>query len=345
MFQVDFSSCKGIFGVPNEVVDEHLNLSGALSLKVLLILLRHGRPMEASELAAMLNQTEGDVRDALNIWVGLGLVKAPGETKEIKATQALNQGEQTNVAPSKTQSEAVTKKNDKVDDKVKIRKERFYRMTRHEVNEVAQSDNNIGVLLEESQNILARPLSSGESETLVSLYHHYGMDLSIILTVLQYCKSIEKDSPAYYEKMALDWFNREINTHERAEQEILKLTETENKERDLRKVFGIYNRAVSKRELEFFTIWTEDLGFSLAMLRLAYERTIDAKGSLSFHYINAILRSWKEKNIKTPQEAEMEAKARSSANNQQNGKSTPDSNASYDLEELERIISQGSVWD
>lgn len=57
MFKISFGNTSGVFGVPNEVVDQHLKLSGALSLKILLLMLRQGREMSVSEMAQTLNQS------------------------------------------------------------------------------------------------------------------------------------------------------------------------------------------------------------------------------------------------------------------------------------------------
>lgn len=343
MFKISFGNTSGVFGVPNEVVDQHLKLSGALSLKILLLMLRQGREMSVSEMAQTLNQSEGDIKDALNQWLQAGLVVdcESQQPKNVSPSKILE--EKTLAEPKPAQKSAPEQ-----DEQPKIvLKERFYRMNRHDVNLISDNDNNIGVLLEESQNTLGKILSSGESETLVSLYHHYGMQIDIIIMILEHCKSIGKDTPAYYEKMAIEWINKEINTHEKADKELLRLKELSQQEQAVRKLFGIYDRNLTKKEMEFYNIWTEEYKSSTDMITLAFERTIDIKGKISFNYIHAIMKSWHEKGITTTAQAEQESKQiiESKSENNKSNSTKPSGQSSYDLGELEKMISQGVVWD
>ena len=333
MFRINFSDCNGIFGVPNEVVDKHLKLSGALTLKVLLVLLRHGRPMEVKELAEILNQSEGDIKDALNQWVQADLVSEVAQNKT---------SEKVNLAPKKAPQPALTivENNNfekaveqetsyqfemesvieeepmpvapepEIQEKKKKRvlKERFSRMTQHDVNEVSMADENVGILIQEAQNVLGRPLFSRESETIVSLYHVYGMQLDIIIMMLSYCKAQGNDRPAYYEKMAVDWINKSIDSHEKAEAELMRLSESKDTEREIRRVFGIYDRRLSKKEQDYYSTWRYDYGYNEEMIKMACDRNIDAIGNVSFPYIDAIMKSWFEKGIKTPNQVDGEEK-------------------------------------
>ncbi|MEE1491695.1 MAG: DnaD domain protein, partial [Massilioclostridium sp.] len=64
------------------------------------------------------------------------------------------------------------------------------------------------------------------------------------------------------------------------------------------------------------------------MIRLAYERTIDSIGELSFPYINKILSEWHKHSIATPEQA-----------NSRDAKPAPkqsDEAPSYDLDKLSK---------
>ena len=65
-----------MFGVPTDVVDRHIRLAGAVQLKVLLCLLAH--PDQAADpagLAEMLSLPQEDLADAMQYWIGVGLVR------------------------------------------------------------------------------------------------------------------------------------------------------------------------------------------------------------------------------------------------------------------------------
>ena len=356
MFQVNFGNCNGAFGVPNDIVDKHIKLSGALSLKVLLVLLRYGRAMELSELGELLGQTEGDIRDSLNQWLELGIVenleatgKQVAEAKpkiDVKATNAvevveLKQEPEAAVAVSNTEApeEPVAKP---VSAKKVVKAEKFRRMTRADINELAMIDPNVAVLLEECQNLLGGLISNNESETLVSLYHNYGMELDIILMLLTYCKSIGKTSTSQYEKIAMEWINKGIDTHEKAERELLTLTKQTDIETEIRELLEIpeqYLVDIKQRHIEYYKNWQS---MNKDLVKLACERTINSIDTFSMDYMNTILEGWKQKNITTVDEANSE---NYSARKKKDKKAVPESSASYDLGKLEEMITHGSVWD
>ena len=85
---------------------------------------------------------------------------------------------------------------------------------------------------------------------------------------------------------------------------------------------------MSENEKKYIELWFRDYGFSLEMVQLAYEKTVDTIGKLNFKYIDKILKGWYEDKITNPEDAKKEH-ARPQA---KDGKKT-----SYDLEVLDRI--------
>ena len=86
------------------------------------------------------------------------------------------------------------------------------------------------------------------------------------------------------------------------------------------------------------------------MIHIAYERTIERIGKLSFAYIDSILKAWHEKNITTPQEAYQEQLQRDGQAKQNKALSSPPPQTrpqkgwdglcepSYDLDEINRVL-------
>ena len=71
----------------------------------------------------------------------------------------------------------------------------------------------------------------------------------------------------------------------------------------MKAAFGIYDRNLIDKEREYISAWFQDYGFSIPMIKLAYERTVERTGKLSFPYVNSILRSWYEKGVTSPKQA------------------------------------------
>lgn len=349
MYHINLGIWSGIFAVPNTVVDQHIKLCSALQLKVLLLLLRYPEGMEISSLSQLLGQSEADIKDALHYWIESGIIQQPDSpqaTVELSTPTPVLEPVQTSTPMTPPQIVAPTTVHQpepaSPGETKKVRTERFRRMNRQDVLECSQRDSQIGILLQESQNILGRILSNGESEMIVSLYYHYGMQPDILLMLLEYCRCNQKDTPAYIEKMALDWVNREITSHERVEEELMRLSKRSESEENIRQMFGIYGRSLSDKELEYYKIWTVEWKMSESMIKLAYEKTINAKGQISFPYINAILSNWNTKNLQTPDQVLREENAKSSS---KDAKNSSQPKPSYNLDKMDELITQGNIWD
>ena len=106
-----------------------------------------------------------------------------------------------------------------------------------------------------------------------------------------------------FEKEALWWANREILTIEAAEEYIQWANNRASAVGQIKELLGIRGRELVKSELERINSWL-DMGFSEEVVSIAFERTVTNTGSLKWNYMDKILRSWKEKNLMTPQEIE-----------------------------------------
>ncbi|MFQ8601441.1 MAG: helicase DnaB, partial [Oscillospiraceae bacterium] len=79
-YSIHLGAWNSVFAVPSCVVDEHIRLAGAASLKVLLYLLRNaGNPIDAAQISSALALSEADIQDALNYWVEARLLCADGD--------------------------------------------------------------------------------------------------------------------------------------------------------------------------------------------------------------------------------------------------------------------------
>lgn len=74
-YMIDSGIWSSVFAVPASVVDDHIRMCSPLSLKILLVMLRHpGVPVDAGWLSAQLNISPADITDALGYWIGAGIV-------------------------------------------------------------------------------------------------------------------------------------------------------------------------------------------------------------------------------------------------------------------------------
>ena len=339
-----------IFAVPTAVVDRHIKLCSPLSLKILLLLLRTQGQMELDALADMLGQSRTDVQDALNYWVIHGIIVSEKGTAPhaepgapvLRYTAAPQPQEALPTPPEmgKTDSIPISAIPDAEERKIVTITQMRHRLSTQEINDMAARDNSIGHLLQETQQILGDTLSPIFSDLIVGLYSYYGMSPDMILMLVQYCVSINKKSVRFIEKVAANWLEQGIDSHEKAEAQILRATQHDQIENRVKSAFGIYDRTLVPSEKKFIAAWTDDYHYDVPLIQLAFERAVESKGKLSFAYINGILSNWHQKGIRSLQEAQREIAEGKNKSTAPRDKQKP---ASYDREALENMLTHGDL--
>ena len=325
-FRPDWGPWGGIVPVPRVVLDKHIKLCSGMHLKVLLLVLANqaGQP---DKIAAQLGMDPADVLDALNYWMDAGILCPGGpDTSTRPAVPAAYHPQQTPAIDTQTVAET--------GQKITTMRQRG-KLTKEEINQMSAVDPLIPCLLQEAQAYFGKTFSSAESETLVYLYHYCHLTPDYILMAIEYCKSIGKCNMRYIEKTVLGWVESGIDDFGKAETHIETLLQSDKNEKSIRNAFQIYDRALSSKEKQFIHTWMEDWQFSLPMTQLAYERSVDNTGKVSFPYINKILESWHHQSIDTPQKAAQESKP----------KLKPTRETSYDVGELEWLLEHGTLSD
>jgi DnaD/phage-associated family protein len=306
---------RSVFAVPCELVDSRLKLCGEAQLKVLLALLRYNGGLDENALSSLTGLSVPAVRDSLEALAALGLFAGEGEREEAPAPPP--------AAPPQSIPQIQTERG---------------KLTREEINMMADEDETVSFLLQEAQQVLGKTLGFAATETIVSLYAHYGMAPDVILMVLQYCKGIDKANMPYIEKVAASWVENGITTHEAAEREIMRLNERHSAEGRIKSAFGIRDRSLTQYESKYIPVWLEEYGFDIPLIQLAYERCVVATGKLSFSYINKILTSWHKEGISTPKAALKAIKDYSAQRGETRRGDAQTASTSYDMAEIEKML-------
>lgn len=322
--QLNLGKWGTIFPVPNCVVDEDIRLASENQLKVLLYILRNnGDNLTEKSVGEQLNIAEGDVKDAVSFWVDRGVLTSQGD---------IPQGERAEI-PDETPVE-IKKKPRPLS---RVQKPDSIFVSRR-INE----DNDLATLVQETQVILGKPISNGDTATLVMLHDTDGLPCDVLLMLIQYCHSIGKDNMRYIEKMAVGWASEEITTIERAEEKISNLEKYGEAWNRVALIFGIQNSgSPTKAQQENANRWINEWHFSDEMLREAYERCVNKKNSFNITYTNGILKNWNKQNIsslKELKEYEEKSRKKSSENNGNNGnKGDNNPQVSYDIDKYEEF--------
>lgn len=258
-----------MMSIPTAIADRFLGVATGVQIKVLLCLFRfEDMPLTKEAIAKQCNISADDVETSLDFWLKSGLLIRRGASLVLSGVAT----EQPQTLP---------------------------RYNPENVLQYREEDNVFANLLDEIQRILGKTINHNDASVILAMYDHMGFSTELVLHLVNYCKSIGKLNFRYIEKVSLDWYDRGIDSFEKAESYIRNLERTKRLETAVATYFGIDGRALSKKEKEYIETWSVAFGMSLEMIKEAYELCIDKKSKLSFAYINGILADWHKKGYKT----------------------------------------------
>ena len=171
---------------------------------------------------------------------------------------------------------------------------------------LADGTSSFPALCDEVERRLGRKLSASDLKTLYTLYDHLALPAEVILMLVGWCcaETQRKYGPgrrpllAQIRREGFVWARRGIDTLERAEEHVARLTRLRSREGEVLRLLDIPLRPLVDRERAYIQAW-DDMGFDDGAIRLAYERTVLKKQSMDWGYMNGILRRWHEKGLHT----------------------------------------------
>lgn len=166
-------------------------------------------------------------------------------------------------------------------------------------------------LVGEVQRRLGKILSTVELKTLYTIYDFLALPAEVICLLVSWCveEMERKYGPGRMPKMpqirkeAFVWHRLGVDTAEAADAYIKRQAEMRTREGQVLSLLGITGRPAVDGERKYIAAWT-DMGFGDEVIRMAYERTVLKKQTMSWPYMNSILRSWNQKGLHTPAEIE-----------------------------------------
>ncbi|MFA9379625.1 MAG: DnaD domain protein [Acetanaerobacterium sp.] len=304
-FSVNYGILQGVFAVPNCVVDQHIKLAGAAQLKVLLFLLRHsGEHSDCDEMATRLGYSSADIKDAVNYWAEVGVLVLAVDGGQTPAVREQPAPVKENVAAAAAQATVPDAPQTPVFSSGNIKKiTTSYRFTQKEAFLRIQESEELRFVIEQCKLLMGRELQGSDVAALVSMHDWVGLPPDVILMAVEYCASRGRTDMRSIERQCTMWTDIGIRTHEQAEDYIKRQAVRHSRETLVQGAFGISGRNLSTKEHEAMARWFDEYGYDIAMIRAAYEKTVDNTGKLSFAYLDKILSNWYSKGIKTVEEA------------------------------------------
>lgn len=280
-YKLNLGAWGSVFAVPTALVDSHLKLATESQLKVLLYILRNSEKENTAEsISKAVFVHPDEVKNAVEFWIERKVIASFSDELSVPQT------EKTAVADTTPVQQVVVKQKPRT----------ISRAQRPDPIFVAQrltQDTALSQLMDEAQIALSKPLSSGDTATLVMLHDTDGLPCEVLALLINYCVAIGKGNMRAIERMGINWASEGIFTLADAEAKIMKMSQSNNAWERVSKVFGLKNvGSPTKTQLELSDCWVNEWKFSDDMLREAYERCVNLKGEFNIKYINGILSKW-----------------------------------------------------
>ena len=214
---------------------------------------------------------------------------------------------------------------------------------------LADPSNGFSPLCDAVENLLGKKLNTPEVKTLYTLYDHLSLPMEVLLTLVTWCcdEMERKYGPGRkphmpaIRKEGFAWARRGIDTLEKADAHIQRMTSLRSRENEVLRLLDITPRPLVEREKTYIAAW-DDMGFDDEALRMAYERTVLKKQSMDWGYMNGILRRWHEKGLHTAaaiQTGDHDPRPRVGMSQNQTIPETPQNQQDY-LDRMNRLLEQ-----
>ncbi len=271
--------------LPMEFINKYMINANATYVKVYLYGLAKcyegEEDVSNATIAEALDILETDVSKAWRYWKKVGLVHSEG--KGVLVFNAVSSAEAKPEISKEPQKE--------VEEKPKT-------TSMKEISKAMGINPKMKETVTMAEQLLKKPLSQREVTSLYSFMQEYSMSQEMVLLLLEYCVTIDKTNFSYIEKVAEGWHEQGINNLSEATKVLNRLGKEVRMQKKCKKIFGL-DRELSQTELNYIARWVSELSMTEAMIRTAYEKTVNNTGKISMPYMNTILKSWFEKGIKT----------------------------------------------
>lgn len=277
--KLKFNYNSRAFVLPGAVV----SVTGKATKRDLQVLLRiasdqglqSGEELDISALAEEFNCKKADIESAICFWSEAGIISEGGNTDDSEGVVKLEQHKviKPQAAPP--------------------------RYTTEEIAAVLEGRNDLPGIIDECQNAFGKVFNSHEVRAIISLLDYLGIDSDYLLVLLSYCRRIGKPSIHYVEKIAYEMYNEGIDSAKELEARLTAKELAASLESKIRKMFGIKDRALTTKEMQFIAKWASEFHYDIPVIKHAYEITVNSIKEPSLPYTNAILEKWNSLGFRT----------------------------------------------
>ena len=265
-----------------------------------------------SRLAERMGCSPSQVEASLAFWRGVGLlnedeeVEVGGEAPPPAPAEEASAADTPAVTSEITVTRASTRMLDEIPNYTPADMENFFAK-----REEAQT------YMTECQEIWGGMFNPRDTQTIVALVEQWGLSWEYVVTLIAAAEKHFRErenqgkSLNYVYRTAVGYHKEGITTVEALQQKFVEQERMAEFEKRIRAMFGLGIRNLTPREKKYFSTWLYEYRYGIDVVELAYNVTVDAKGSPNLGYTNGVLKHWYEDGYRTAEEicAKLEADA------------------------------------
>ena len=259
-------------------------------LKALIAIAAEGDCERAMECCSL---EEAEFSSAVAFWRGAGIIARASSKRTARSTEQ-NESEEEKKSVSASRAEDAAASLERAD---------IPEYSSADIKRLKGKDALFNSILDEAQQTFGKVFNNVEHNYIIAMRDHLSLDGEYILMLLEYFK--REGKPLCYVVRVADSLVKKGISDPQALDKYLRCRDSfkgnEGKYRDL---FGIGTRALTAYEEKYFTLWSEEMKVPFELVRVAFERTVEKKGTPQKNYINGILKKWHQASIQSVEELE-----------------------------------------
>ncbi|MBQ7740506.1 MAG: DnaD domain protein [Eubacterium sp.] len=298
----------GAFCVPKELCEKRLNFADDKQLRVLLLVLNNSGVANTEELKKALKLSDDEVNECLEYWVSEGVMIT--DTAESKPPVQIPEEQKKTLEALPVPT-----------------------LTPKDIVAMCAENGELADLLRTAEGIMGSSLSNSMKSNLINMVTYYGLPVPVVVTLLEYYKTQRENgkniTTRTLQNLAKDWAADEVNTLDKAGK---KLRELENCEELWSEVIALcefdYKKPTSA-QLKMLSRWSAAFSKDMIFFACNTMKKYNDEDKRSIKIVDNILKEWKRKGFKTPDEVKAPRDSKKKSPDKLKGKPSFDINELY----------------
>lgn len=272
------------------------------------------------EIATRLGCTPAQVETSLSFWRGAGILDVVAEDGKAQTAPAVKDSTSKPAPRAALPAEAEAKEGEqesRAAAAVAVRPHpakpqpasELPKYTSAELADLLDARKEASAYLDECQRVWGKMFNVHEHNIILSLTDYLGLEWDYVLALLAFCAAEQdkrgiKRSLRYVETSAFNFYDEGVTDLPTLQEKLRKIEQMEEVEGQLRRMFGMGERALTPTEKKKFSAWLYDYRYGMDVITRAFEVTVDAKGAPNLKYMDAVLSNWNRDGLRTVADVE-----------------------------------------